>query len=101
MPLFLPTTTALLNICMARGKAGRAQRREEVGEEENEGHSKNKHERANKVNKSPGLIPAIKSLCHFDYKIEAFLLPQYFSQIGRGEGRARWEGPVMGTLVSA
>lgn len=36
----------------------------------------NKHERENRVNKNPGLIPAMKSLHHFDSIIEAFSFSQ-------------------------
>lgn len=53
-------------------------------------------ERANQVNKDPGLIPARKSLLHVDYINGGFFFlsnPQYFSQMGRGEGWERWEGP--------
>lgn len=69
-------------------------RREEVGKEERmEVTVGNKHERENKVNKNPGLIPALKSLHHFDNIIEAFAFSQSFSQRGRSEGGTRWEGP--------
>lgn len=53
-------------------------------------------ERANQVNKDPGLILARKSVHHADYINVGFFFfsnPQYFSRMGRGEGGERWEGP--------
>lgn len=47
-----------------------------------------KRERANQVNKDPGLTLARKSLHRVDY-----INGGYFSQMGRGEGGERWEGP--------
>lgn len=55
-----------------------------------------KRKRANQVNKDPGLIPARKSLDHVDYINGGFFFfsnPQYFSQMGGGEGGERWDGP--------
>lgn len=55
-----------------------------------------KGERANQVNKDPGLTLARKSLHRVDYINGGFFFfsnPQYFSQMGRGEGGERWEGP--------
>lgn len=65
----------------------------------------NKQERASKAKDDPGLIPAIPSLHHVHYIIEVFFFfsnPHCFSQIGRGGGGARWEGPrasLCGNLV--